>query len=360
MVEPGSPTVARPGAKPLSAEYRRSTARFGFDAHEATKVSQFNTLHRSDGPGWLSSDGTKSVRLPDGRVMWAYGDTLIGTAKDGKVTKLDGFLRNSIVVQNGTMRTTLYKNDSRGKPHAAIPSPHPNEWYWLGQPIVDKDTVKIIAGRVAKTDGPHGWNFKGVGTDIVTLNADDLSLRSYDKLSRLPGSWGGNTFRDGDHIYFTGNRKGKEWAPDMLLGRAPSGNFNSRHLEFWDGKKWVEGSQNAKPITSGTEGTFHKIDGGYALVTQGYPFGTDLFVQNARKLTGPWTEPRKLASLPKLPPASITYGAMGHDAFASDGKILISYNVNRSDAGLPGELKEYRPGFIAVDEDKLRPKKWPR
>ncbi len=345
----GSVTTARPGTRPIAAEYSTAVDWMAVDAHQATRPEQFVAMHRPDGPGWLSSDGTKSVRLPDGRVLWAYGDTLIGTARGGQVERLDGFLRNSLVVQDGRKRTTIFKRDAAGKPHASIVSPHPGEWYWTGQPIVERDTIKIMAGRVKKTRGEHGWNFAGAGTDIVTLNADDLSLRSIDPMSRSGGtSWGANAFRDGDYVYFTGNRDDPEWAPAMLLARAPEGQVNSRHMQFWNGSRWVSSGSEARPITHGTEGSFHRVNGGYALVTQGYPFGTDIFVQNAPRLTGPWSEPRRIASLPKLPPKSITYGAKTHPAFSEGGAILLSYNVNRSDAGMPGDLSEYRPGFISI------------
>lgn len=354
VIPTGSPTTARPGTKPISSEYVRATATMSVDAHSSLHPEQFIAMHRSNGPGWLSSDGTKSTRLPDGRVLWSYGDTLIGTAREGRVTRLDGFLRNSLVVQDGAKRTTIYKRDAAGKPSASILSPHAGEWYWPGQPIVDNDAVKIVVGRVRKTNGPHGWNFAGAGSDIVTLNASDLSVRSVDRLTSTPGtSWGGNVFRDGGYLYMTGNRRDDQWAPGMLLARAPQGNFNSRHMEFWNGRGWVNKASEARPITHGTEGDIYKVPGGYALLTQGFPFGTDMYVQNAERLTGPWTAPRKVAKLPKLPPNSITYGAKAHSAFSEGGKILVSYNVNRSDAGMPGDLSEYRPGFLNIPRSVL-------
>ncbi len=356
-VAPGAPTTSSTGAGAgaISAEYEQAVSTVGVDAHSAARPDEFITMHRSDGPGWLASDGTLSTRLPDGRVLWLYGDTIIGNAANGRITHSDGFMRNSMVVQDGTERTTLIKRDATGAAVGSILPRIPGEWYWPGQPFIEGDAVKFLVGRVHMTEeGAPGWNFAGSGADLVTLDANDLSLRSIEPFTNdTKVTWGGDILQDGDWTYMTGTYDDEEWSPALVVARAPAGQFGPSTMEYWNGESWTHDPASVKPITHASDVTMLRTDNGFALVTQGFPFGRQILVQNAPRPEGPWSEPRQVGEIPPLPEHSITYGGKTHPEYSDGDQLLFSYNINRDDGTISPELGAYRPSFISIPRDKL-------
>ena len=41
----------------------------------------YNDLFTRRNGGWTGGDGTRSVALPDGRILWLFGDTFLGTIR---------------------------------------------------------------------------------------------------------------------------------------------------------------------------------------------------------------------------------------------------------------------------------------
>src|SRR5262245_52956792 len=50
--------------------------------------------------GWIGGDGVYSVVLGPKRVLWLFGDTILGTVKDGKRTGAT-MVNNTIAIQAG-------------------------------------------------------------------------------------------------------------------------------------------------------------------------------------------------------------------------------------------------------------------
>ncbi|MBK8566787.1 MAG: DUF5005 domain-containing protein [Saprospiraceae bacterium] len=91
--EPGDSTVVVPSGcweAPISVSL-------------ATDFNQLFTRYS----GWTGGDATYSIPLPDGRNLWLFGDSFIGTVNANRSRPGGGLLRNAFVVQDGDELTTL-------------------------------------------------------------------------------------------------------------------------------------------------------------------------------------------------------------------------------------------------------------
>ena len=54
--------------------------------------------------GWTGGDGAYSIALNDGRILWMFGDTLVGRVQNGR--RLDSrLINNSAAIQTGRKPT---------------------------------------------------------------------------------------------------------------------------------------------------------------------------------------------------------------------------------------------------------------
>lgn len=85
---------------------------------------------------WAAGDQASSTRLPDGRIVWLFADTLLG----GRL------VHNSLVLQDRGCFTAV-----SGPDHGeVIPNPSPGTWYWPQQAIADGTRLWVTAVRVAR------------------------------------------------------------------------------------------------------------------------------------------------------------------------------------------------------------------
>jgi hypothetical protein len=91
------------------------------------------------------------------------------------------------------------------------------------------------------------------------------------------------------------------------------------------------------------------------MVSQELFFGTGLLARTADSPEGPWSDWRTIDPGPAKAEGQISYNAQVHPSLGADGKLLVSWNMNRSDAQLPTEatIGTYRPQFRAVEASRL-------
>jgi hypothetical protein len=65
--------------------------------HEAKAWNE--VFQRPSGHGWTGGDGAYSVSLPAGRTLWLFGDSVIGTVKEGRRDQLEYRFGNTIAIQ---------------------------------------------------------------------------------------------------------------------------------------------------------------------------------------------------------------------------------------------------------------------
>jgi hypothetical protein len=355
----------------------------------ATQPAMFDDLFTSNGDGWLGSDGTISIPLPDGRILWVMGDGYIGTASNashlasgspdipeylhGKPRRERNtgalFVRNSLLVQTPTSMLTL----SGGRPlYTSALNPtdvaRSGHWYWGEDGTVEGSTIKVLLARMAKDHAVNGeWGFKQVGVDVATLQYPQLGVLRYAAFDAPPGiSWGNHVVETPTHTYvyglrYAGERSGQPHGATYAM-RARAGKLlESKTYEYWTGTTWSSDAALLGPMReSGTSSAITAIGrisvvpagSGFAMVHSG-PRLIDMEsrVRTASSPEGPWSAPRTLFKPPNPRCKAVIYNYYPHPQFNVDGNVLFSYNINGDYAACG--LDAYRPRFVAVPQREL-------
>jgi hypothetical protein len=324
---------------------------------QPSDAAYVQALQRVDGAGWAAADGTISIRLPDGRDLWLYGDTMLNLPRtNGTLRRNADFVRNSAVLQDGNRMTTLLSGTASNPDDFLKPPGEPNRWYWPGHGIAEGNELVLFMGRVRSTDGGMpGWNFAADGSDMVRLNLRDLSVKS---VVRLPGSahmaWGATVVSDATHTYIYGMETGTGiYDRYAHVARAPKDSVGYGSWEYWDGTAWNTNPATSQPILQGVSNQYTVLptpNGSWALISQSIFLQPHLYISTAPTPRGPWTQLRELTTGPVLAPNEISYNAMAHPQFTHDNKLLISWNINKADGTLPSvhELHHYRARFDTI------------
>ncbi|QHF93387.1 hypothetical protein DEH18_05240 [Streptomyces sp. NHF165] len=359
---------------------------------------------------WTGGDGTRSVRLPDGRTLWMSADTFLDEVHGGKSRDPGAvWVRNSGLVMSaqGRFERTLLGGTAQ-RPAALFPGTAAGDgrevWRWPVQSVVEprrpgsaEQVVRVLLWQREKGDPP--WIF-GVprASEVATFSLPDLRLESIDTVYAPQHTdverrvlYGTSAItRDGWTYVFgadEGSVGGK--ASRAHVARVPQGRLDEPGAwEFWGGDGtarpsagatgraagWQRDPAKSTPILvgrteqRGATGTYTVVRRGdsWLLLTMdaGGPDGggiTDVVSYWACAPTGPWHGPSAVAQ-PPLPPGGARYGAVpynpqGHAEFGADGgELLLSYDVNvmRSPSAIHQDVSLYRPRFLRLETGPAR------
>lgn len=230
--------------------------------------------------GWTGGDVAGAVDLQDGRMLWLFGDSWIGSVVDGRHAPGSRLVNNSIAVHRWPAKhgpgppdsrsVQFYwgKSDSRGHPTAWItPTRGGNDaateensrsaarlWYWpTGGAAVVPDAVGrkrlvVFLFRVARRRPKAAgvWNFQNAGCTLATIDywrltpeewrprtldlphAVDAETAASDP-QRHETYWGMAALRDRsdrgdgqDYLYIYGQRSVSPTNRQLILARVPT------------------------------------------------------------------------------------------------------------------------------------------
>jgi hypothetical protein len=119
----------------------------------------------------LHADVVKSVVLPDGRILWAFGDTL---EVDGASTHYsDGYPHDAFVVQEpGTLDFSIVPGPY-GFGVQQVPNWPDGSYFWNNVPIVDGGTLYVIGERIL-----HNEDFEYLGEEMAEFDATTLRFEA--------------------------------------------------------------------------------------------------------------------------------------------------------------------------------------
>jgi hypothetical protein len=311
---------------------------------------------------WYHGDSGASVKIPDGRVLWTFGDTVIGSAA---ATRGSTFINNSaLIVEKGCITPLTGPINAQGKettwikPTTLTDIAGKDDYYWSTTPFMDGSTLRMFVQHMYN----DASGFHPIGTDLVTFSLSG-SVPKVASISKTPGSvgyeklplWGAAVVRSGNYTYVFGSiNKHETWVfgSYYYLARVPNGSLtNQSSWRYWTGSTWSTVQSAAQPIITGAAGLGtvvsiqKKSTGEYILISKKYDaFGTDLFAWKATNLTGPWTEvtPALIAPIPttKATEQDITYLGLGHpEALLLSGKLLVTWSFNSNDPSFFGDSR---------------------
>jgi hypothetical protein len=340
------------------------------------------------GVSWLGGDGVTSVALDADRVLFLFGDTLLGSVEDRCPPparycdrKIDrdagrGMIPNSVgmIVRgpDGTLSPLrTFWRTSAGAPAPIFASDRPEEILWPLAAVRVGGQLLVAASRHTRESGLHA-----VGSDL--LRVDDVAappdgwtyeLHPFPNMidytrDPVPLTWTTSLVRSGRFVYVFGERgvgfEGRTvvsrldtaavqrltWqpAPEYLLDDPAGGMIWSPEFELARLHE-VEGLPGTSEMTVG----FDPVLGWYAF--QIPPLGYEIRLYTATGLLGPWRDrgvvyavpgpwsTRRSAGCPDGDvacgqPIFSAYAVKAHPALAAlvgAPAPILSYNVNVAD-----------------------------
>lgn len=318
---------------------------------------------------WSGGDQASSVRLPDGRVLWTFADTI-----QGKQTSKGGYapgwrmVHNSFVIQDKGCLTGV--NGKNGR--EVIPNASSTQWYWPQHAVIDGGKLIVFSTRVKKA-GSGALGFAGTGVDAAVFALPKGGVPRFERMlgtsaSKSPETlpqWGQAVTNDGKYHYVYGSQKVNKpyhFGKSVYVARVPVGQLTKPSAwRYWDGRTWTTSASRSKAIVtsapSGWSTSFtvqRTAKRQFQMVTKEQDMlGTDVITGVSSSPTGPFT--RKLVTKrPSYTGAAkkdVTYNAMGHMEIKVSGGILghICRNtVETSLAKVALDADKYKPQFFAV------------
>jgi hypothetical protein len=217
---PGLPQVyCAPSAPDTAAEYQQA-----FDGLRA-----FNT------GGWIANDGGYPFELGDGRVLWLFGDTLLGLSPGGPVKTLLGIANNGFVVQDGR----CFRPMTEPVPDPDLPGDH---WIWPTGAVVVNDEVLVFGLHMQRTPADPPFDFALVDVDVTRFSLSDLTNLGTEHLPLDPApTYGTAVLYDEaeNYVYAYGGAVTAGVAEQYVARARPAQLFQAEAWEFWNGTNFV-------------------------------------------------------------------------------------------------------------------------
>ncbi|MFW6027505.1 MAG: DUF4185 domain-containing protein [bacterium] len=355
--------AARPDVPPAQTAERDETA------EAAERCAPWFPIKQ----GWLGGDAAWSVNLPEGRVLWLFGDTFIGRA-DVEDRRRAAFISNSIalsVCRGGAFYLTYYWGGRRGRPAPVFVPPEAKKTkhsvhYWPLDAFTHNGALYVFLSRVRTIDPDSPLGFTVEGVDLAQIENPELPPErwriTYRKVlhgrAALPGA---AVLKRKHHVLlYTPLTRGANSKHSVALARLPYGGLDApgEHLQFLarDGV-WRAGfdARAARRIMArgATELSVQETeDGRFMAVMSEADFPADRIVlRTAPAPEGPWSEDVAVAVIPERMTARgerrmhvFCYAAKAWEPASRITTLMVTYVCNSTDTELLMEdMSLYRP-----------------
>lgn len=314
---------------------------------------QYNSFFTRYSNGWTGGDATYSLKLPDGRILWMFGDSFFGKVNEDRSRPNTPLARNAVMVQTGEtfdgFASIHTGTQDMPKDFIAQAAP-PDHWYWPYDATIKNGKVQYLLAHMQKT-GNGGFDFKSVATDLAVLSLPDLQLESLtaNKYPKDDITFGSTVYEDADGYTYIYGISNAPLEKRVHVARAPDGDL-TKAWEYWNGTAWTATPANHVIFKSASDQFSIFKDGNkYYLVTQEIIFGNKIFIYESASPAGPFINQRILYCTPETGGTVITYNAFVHPELSREGELVISYNINDTD--FPAVFRNadhYRPKFIRI------------
>ena len=331
-----------------------------------------NAMAVQNGPGWTGGDGTYSLPLPDGRVLWMWSDSYIG-AVDPSTRLRSGWLftaHNSLTIHDpatGSVTTAGYPPQTTSY---FVPSSSAN-WFWIGDGMVIQPSPGVYKIKIYLLEWTGSFNFQG--NSVATLSWPSLTIDSIQKVN-LPGlsiQWGSRLMRSGRYIYNYGIKDPHTANKLPYVARMSSVRdlANAANWQYWSttlrgwtstlsqatnlpGVPAITNEYNVVKLNAAT-GPFFLMTG-MDPVNPPYPLWNAVTTYYACTPAGPWTTRTVVYTTPEAgaPGCKVgtlfTYNPKSHAEYLSGDEISLSYNVNANAGQDLYCADDYRPRFLRL------------
>ena len=329
--------------------------------------------------GWWGADAAYSIPLPDGRVVWIFGDTLYGKSRhvEGDNPRM---VRNSIGIstcKDGKWNIDyVIRKGAGGRFLDFFQARNRSYWYWALDGFFYRGDlwVTLVQVRNAPVTTSAAFAFRISGADLAkvsNLNASPQKWRVKiyplvpDGVHAYPSA---TTVVEGDYAYIFAAYEKKPYP--MLLTRIPLEGLDApkENLQYLaKNGTWKRGLDPADaeyvmvPGASEMSVRYHPSLHKWitVMIAPGFPSDKILF-RTAPKLTGPWTKGEIIYQIPDMQPGApaysantFCYAAKEHPEFEPPGKLLFTYVCNSLKVdSLATDLNIYFPKAVTIPMPK--------
>ena len=317
--------------------------------------------------GWIGSDLAKSIPIrPGNRVLWLFGDTLVGSVSEGRRQPCAAFINNSIAIQNSAMAPPAGIEFHWGPDVSSFFPPQPGTdgaYYW---PVTG---LQLGGELFLWCYSVSGFIELGKSTLIRIHNPDSpppdwMTTVSNFGVGDQTHQFVSAVYAERGYVHFLGFENADDSRNAVLARMAISdlvAGGLGEEMRYWtrtpSGPSWSFSPENLVPLfspsISETDIQFVPEWGLYFATTYD-PAKPPISITVAPSLTGPWSTPAKIYDVPEHKTVSFpiwSYAARPHPELSTrTGELVISY-VTTSTDGLdplytPEGLGIYAPRFI--------------
>ncbi|MFB4311617.1 DUF4185 domain-containing protein [Actinomadura sp. GTD37] len=347
---------------------------FGTAAQNTALNGKFTSYGNSNAllDDWTGADTTYSLKLSDGRTVYAYSDTFLGKVNaDGSrplVVEEGGttpFINNSFVVQRPGGGLTTVHGGTAAAPKAVMPPAQPHHWYWAGDLTQSGAEVQQLYREYYDPDPDNGTGWDMTFKDNVLARFSTGNLAAPTRVEAMPSAsgvqWGSALLKDGGYTYVYGSEDYTD----------PGTKVNTKYLhiarvkgadlrgawQYRTASGWSRAETASARLMSGVSNEFSVSRRGshYVMVNQDtkIAFGAEIDVLLSCSAAGPFTGERTVYTTPETgiwgsygDGDVYTYNAHQHASLSSGGNLVVSYNVNSVDATKGPANDNYRDASI--------------
>jgi hypothetical protein len=334
-------------------------------------AAEWSATFRSLRGRWATADQATSIRLPDKRLLWLFGDTVQGQLfRSGPALGVRGWRmpHNSLVTTRGTTCDRIrIHTGPRGT--SLIPDARNGDGHWPMSAVVDRGRLLVFTSRTRFRQG----TFTGVGTRLAQVRfrsrtgtpATPVFQRWHATPSTGVGEkrgvqWGAAVEQRGGYTYVYGTRRSTQpgvFGKALHLARVRAGQLHRPQAwRFWNGRTWVASQARAVPVKEAVRGvsttlSVHYVRGRWTAVTKEDEFlGRRIVMLTSAHPYGPWreTEIATTDTEADLARGDVTYTAMAHPEIRlASGRLLVTVSRNNLDPAVTlRDVERGRPYFF--------------
>lgn len=291
---------------------------------------------------WLGADAAYSIPLTKTKSLWLFGDTFINKTNQ-QSRQGSKLIANSIGLSEcstGQFTVNYFWRSFANKPYPFIADPAINVKYWPQAGFKYKNQIYIF-WRAIKTDNQQteGFNFKGIGTTLTQIHYEP---------TKAPQNWqmkqqklavnaslapGVGLVLEPPYVYIfsltTPNHA-------LILQRLALKNLDKYnvHIETYQNGYWRKNLKpgNASIVVPSAANEisvlYNKQQKRWYMIYSEFP--NKILARSSNKLTGPWSKPTLISTLPLSGRDEFCYAAKAHAQYKSTniGGQQITYVCN--------------------------------
>jgi len=361
----------------VSADDHASMTQKMASSDQAVHDPIFDPLFVPEDRGFLGADGAATVQINEDKILWIFGDTILGKNVNGE--RKGSMVRNSIAIQDVSGEEpgeiSYYWDLTDGLMDSFF---HPKDWmephwYWPGCGVELDGKLYLFLSKMDAGDGPAGFAFRTINCTLFTVHNPEADPHEWN-MTQQDLELGDDHFninagamiRDG-YVWLIGyeDPNADPMKRSMILSRMSLESLKSDNpaagLEYWTADEtWSKSPENFEYLFSPgvTETSLHYDESLNRFVTiTMVPFQDKLHVATAEELTGPWTVHESSFTIEKLAEDEnyLAYAGRAHPFLTDDNTLLVTYIVNTKDFwGMFSDMDIYYPRFIRIDMNTLK------